>query len=636
MLKVLLTLKSVASFPDGAYASLMSSPGILGALNRIANNSYPSFRPADTNTTSDSSPVNQKAVIKPSASKRSSVSPVESLEGVKITQAEFFAMPSAFGPPKPNSPQARAISELAREVAYLIGYGRDRSAPPPGSSPTKGRQTYVEQPGDSSTTGQQIEKEFWRGKGTFNVGTRRSEDNKLGPEQNNIHKEINPAARSEDTGENRKSDRTVDGMQTVCVPETPGKVVKSVGSGRAGTYLRCGVTSCSGLGFSGEHGGVDGNVQHAPFVFKKVDDQDEGAVKNVGEVCLGGKGTLRLQDGAVDDDATKPAHHPTLATPLTQTSVGECSFREELMKRKKKYGLGRTGVTAANGLDESHLSRTRTSPPTILNQQPQWRRQRSALRNEYGKRGEAPTAVYVDATQNPLIASTRPPGEHPRIASRGLNSQEIAAPLLAHANEPNHQHGSRNADKDNVAAATQNFVIFARPAVHSNLTASVGRRTAAGNSPGRVPARKKLHMNDGSSENRPTAAVVGRFACRAYLLDPTFSDHNVIISHPRLPRISVGGFDQIPGGSTLTDLVASQEEKGAGGDLACAEGMEPYRNSVEVLHHHVSVSGARKACKKRFFDLEGRPLGPVNFHHVYDYTERRNVKYCGRHIVPFP
>ena len=65
-------------------------------------------------------------------------------------------------------------------------------------------------------------------------------------------------------------------------------------------------------------------------------------------------------------------------------------------------------------------------------------------------------------------------------------------------------------------------------------------------------------------------------------------------------------------------------------------GVEPYRNVVDVLRHHVDVSGGRPAGTHRYFSEQGRPLSPVNFQHVYDSVEKRKRDHVEPHLVVFP
>ncbi|CAN0562838.1 unnamed protein product, partial [Ectocarpus sp. 12 AP-2014] len=126
--QVLRILHGAGSFPDGVYASLIADPPVLRSLNRIANNAYPGFRP-ETTSGRDSRPTSSA-----SARKRAQTPPVMKPRGDgtggKVDARERMPVNSMPSLLKPRSAESRLISELATEIAYLVGARANKCGSP--------------------------------------------------------------------------------------------------------------------------------------------------------------------------------------------------------------------------------------------------------------------------------------------------------------------------------------------------------------------------------------------------------------------------------------------------------------------------------------------------------------------------
>ena len=605
--------------------------------------------------------------------------------------------PSAFGLLKPRSAEAQLISDLAREVAYLIGVTArplTKAGPSPlkrGENTATARENALLLVAPPSKHAREVK--VGPGKSTDPAG---AEDSEKSVDATGLAKKRVPVGDGEDievpvvkvTVPTLLASQEVTGEDTVL--------------GRPGTYLGCGVTTCSGLGVTGEHGDtVAGNAPHPAFVLRRTDDhggdarRDTSCINRDNKVeqqttteSLGSNSTgLTDRGGALVSPGRRDAEDERhvvgsillsnprgdiVATPLALLSAREASFRTELIRRKEHYKLGGTGkegnltsegsenpnlggseelkAPAPLAQDDRQACSLRVAEEEILTTPP-----RRVLR---GKSKRSPGHVYV--SRSPLMASTRPTGAQPLVQPRQPldegNGNLGPCTAVTHPTFPNSvdERDRRKVDAlDGTGSSLSpprpgkggEFVSFARPAAHWSITVGVGARgrgaspdgvQGKGQSEGLRIANVNAAGGRGGDGGGSGGDVVGRFACRGYLLDPTFADSNPIILHPRLPRISGGrGLSQVvPESSTLADHIASQVAKGATDGRK--GGIEPYRNVVDVLRHHVDVSGGRPAGVHRYFSEQGRPLSPVNFQHVYDSVEKRKRDHVEPHLVVFP
>lgn len=600
--------------------------------------------------------------------------------------------PSAFGLLKPRSAEAQLISDLAREVAYLIGVTArpltkaDRSPTNREENIQAGKEKTLLLVAPPSKHAREVEP----GKNTDPEG---AEDSEKSVDATVLAKKQVPVGDGEE-------------MEVPVVKVTvPTLLASREGTGddtvleRPGTYLGCGVTTCSGLGVTGEHGDIiAGNVPHPDFVLRKIDDghdarrdnsyincdnklEQETTTESLGSNSteLANRGGALVSTGRRDKDYEKHVvgsifllnpRDVIVATPLALLSAREASFRAELIRRKEHYKLGGTGKEGKFNSEESeklHLEGSeQLKAPAPLAQEDRQTCPLQAAKQEslttpprralLGKSKHSPG--HVDVSRSPLMASTRPTGAQPPVQPwRPLDEGSgNLRPRTAgmHPAFPN-RVDERDRRKVDALDGTgsflsplrpgkgEEFVSFARPAAHWSVTAGVGAR-GRGVSPDRVQGKGQSEglriTNANAASGRGGGGrggdVVGRFVCRGYLLDPTFADSNPIILHPRLPRISGGrGFSQVvPESSTLADHIASQVAMRA--TDGTKGGIEPYRNVVDVLWHHVDVSGGRPAGAHRYFSEQGRPLSPVNFQHVYDSVEKRKRDHVEPHLVVFP
>lgn len=626
-------LQAAGSFPDGITLSSMADPALLRSLNRIANNAYPGFRPAPAagEMPLSSSRTGTKLAQMPTKQPGTG--------GTRMSQAPPEGTPplSAFGLPKPSSPDSHFISELAREVAYLIGAGAEIGTPvsPPGQ---EGKATTIKQQHPTPSA------EHPRRAGDASEKARGSA---VGPGGAILHIEasryVDGGAVSRGRGGLGVNKNINAASAQVLAPNASGARRDEAGNivpGRPGTYLGCGVISCGGLGVVGEHGDVAGNIPHAAFVLQKAneheldiksarDDDEQHQVSGSSIVSkydrisakstsaafeqeeAGETGEESSYNGAVSQDI--------ISMPLTLLSAREASFRVEVVRRKQHYNLGGTGneiATEPQGREPFHgltplMQEGKKTPASAAAGEGGFSTPASRCARAGGS---GFSTVLVDVAHSPLMASTRPTGFQPVLGWEHDAERVDLDPHTLH-------YGSRCKPRANgKSVGAKEFVTFARPAAHWSVTTSVTDSPAdrAPSKGMRVPGAW-----DGS--------VVGRFACRGYLLDPTFADHNPVILHPRLPKIGTGGFSQVPEDSNLEDAVASQAAKGS-----VRGGVESYRNVVEVLGHCVGVSGERKVGKGGYCDEQGRPLSPVKFHHVYGSAEKRRQEHAEPHLIAFP
>ncbi|CAM9096960.1 unnamed protein product, partial [Hapterophycus canaliculatus] len=590
--QVLRILQGAGSFPDGVYAPFIADPAVLRSLNRIANNAYPGFRPATMNSGEARQSLSKSA--ERNEEKSQTMPPVGS-GGVEKIGGRYNHSPAmAFNLLKPRSPEARLISELATEVAYLVGAHATKSSPRTSISPPR-------QQGSLPLTKQHH--------------TRHSTDH--GPEAERIQA---PARRSLIASETENLNAGGDKPQgKATAPLAPaGRSGPGTISGRPGTYLGCGVSSCKGLGFGGEHGHVAGNLPHAAFVLRKaeegesgVDDRSDRVTRNndheeksrdaLGERRTSGetrdKG-FTGESGADSSIAGSPG--VVVATPLALLNAREASFRNELIRRKEHYGLGGTRKKGVADDDNENREGPLQAPATYAQDDqacigPSAPIQCGGPFDTPGRsrtsstKGCIPLATAVDVAQSPLMATTRPTEKQPVSASRRDPKRDRTNYPRDAAARPDQQYTCASSGSQSVSPKGKEFVTFARPAAHWSVTKSLGAKSGQSRIKGiRVPGAPE----EGS------AGVVGRFSCRGYLLDPTFTDHNPVILHPRLPHVGEegGSFRQFPEDLTLGALEALRE--GSGG----AQHVEKYRNVVEVLRHNVEVLGGRQVAEQGCFD----------------------------------
>ncbi|CAM9541310.1 unnamed protein product, partial [Laminaria digitata] len=697
--QVLRILQATGSFPDRVYASSLADPALLRSLHRIANNAYPGFRPQPAG--GDKTPLspafprkNAQTLAREQAAAASAAVAAPATGGMETANVfrTEVPSPSAFGLLKPRSAEAQLISDLAREVAYLIGV-------------TARSPTIKAGPGPSPPTDRREEKKLAAGKKDKTLllrvptskhacegGTRKNVD---GPEEGAECSEQNVDATR--CAKNQVLPVSDEKDVRVNVVKVEGQISTSSGGqdfgdgavlGKPGTYLGCGVTTCSGLGAAGKHGDttIAGNVPHPAFVLRTT-DKNQGAVRDNNSTCdskderkttaesLGSvsidvankRASMSAGRRDADDERRAPGSILSdprdfiVATPLALLSAREASFRAELIRRKEHYKLGGTGKEDNHNLETSDKLKLEGSDKLNLEGSEQLKAliplaqdsrkacplraaeeetlttpPRRALR---GKSKDSPS--HVDVARSPLMASTRPMGAQPlsqprKALGEGSGGRRprtaIACPTFPKGVD------ERNRRKVDVLDGTgrslspaprqekgKEFVSFARPAAHWSVTTGVGARGGSasrdlvqGKAQGKGLRVANAHGRGGGDGGSGESGgggggdVVGRFACRGYLLDPTFADSNPIILHPRLPRITGGnGFSQVPESSTLPDHIASQVAKGVAEGRK--GGVEPYRNVVDVLRHHVDVSGSRPAGEERYFSEQGRPLSPVNF-----------------------
>lgn len=576
------------------YASLIADPAVLRSLNRIANNALPGFRPVTSGgeVRPSSSASERKRPNTPPVLERGGTRGAGRGGGAKLNGQGRVPPPLALNLLQPCSPESRQISELASEVAYLVGTSAGCKLPVTPSPPSRRKEATLlaKQPHERSTAKEPIETTARQKHAT------KGERADLGPASPTRHAS---------TIEPGRHDARADEVQRSMVTRvTSGGRGVGVVTGRPGTYSGCGVTNCKGLGFSGEHGDMDGNTPHGAFVLREAENGGGG---NESAPCKNktrnASGVTPGSDGTGAKDETAPDEHDTgspitaspdvvvVATPLALLSAREPSFRNELIRRKEHYSLGGTRkkwvinddeIARDSLLDEPILGSDKRKAPSGPSVAVERGRTTKPLRRPWSSRqhskGSAPAPV--DVSESPLMASTRPTEVHPALDSRRID------PTRQREDNPQSLRGrcSRSGGKE--------FVTFARPAAHWSVTKSLSA------SPGRVRSKGVRVSND--TNDGGGGLVVGRFACRGYLHDPTFSDQNAVILHPRLPLIAGGGggFSQVPEDSTLAELVAPPVGKVCPIGGGANKKLEPYRNVVDVLHHSVGVSGGRTAGKK--------------------------------------
>lgn len=587
---------------------MIGDPAVLRSLNRIANTAYPGFRPEASGgeTRPPSCASNRRRQNASAGGRGGARSPLR-----KADEQGRVLPALAFNVIKPYSPESRLISELATEVAYLVGSRANKRTSPRTTSSSSSR--------EPTAAAKQQERERWSTAEEITEAAERSAHVNRGAGASLAL--VSPRNHAAGTKSGDLDVRVGGDQDKVVSPITPTRgngvgIKEGVVSGRPGTYLGCGITSCKGLGFSGEHGDAAGNVSHAAFVRREVESGGGGGgagggggggveslagddeVRDTrGGASLGSDGPGKKAGDATNGQGAagkSPTAPPdvVVATPLALLSAREPGFRDELIRRKDHYGLGgmRKGDARVGDEKEGVAS---LEIPAIVKQDAEKMRRGAPAAVYVGRSVEAPwrarssrklgrsSPLPVDIAESPLMASTRPAAVNPASGSGRID------PACQ-------DEGVSKSCRSRCVATSgdKEFVKFARPAAHwsvaNGLSASPGR--ARGKSV-RVPKG----VSDGVG-----GSVVGRFACRGYLLDPTFTDSNPIILHPRLPQIDGGGggFSQVPEGSTLAELVASPAVKdGKNGGARAGGKAEPYRNVVEVLRHDVVVSGGRKAAK---------------------------------------
>lgn len=384
-----------------------------------------------------------------------------------------------------------------------------------------------------------------------------------------------------------------------------------------GTYLGCGVTTCGSLTAAGAHGAKELNVPHAPFVMTRGSNIHVKFRCDRTGICEEDLGNGGIPEGTKNEEVHDGARaimfgKEQLLTPLALLSARDSRSRAELLKRKEYHQLGGAGLDDFNS--EGHGSPLLSMGGENGDDATREYSRRGLVESEQACSVEPPrclhdnklrpSPVLVDASACLLLAKTRPIGDRPSAAkvSPPTNTPSGGAAAC--------RSGCFERDPK-WAAMTQEFVTFARQPAHWALTATISGGASVECGRGEVC---KIGAANGS--------VVGRYACRGYLLDPIFTEHNPVIRYPRLPCIG-NAKANVCKGDTLAEVVQSYTSKELTGEGLCKSGVEPYRHVTKVMHHHVSISGARKAGKQRFFDTQGRPLSPVKFHHVYDCLDKR-------------
>lgn len=611
-LKVLLILQGAGSFPDGVYASDIANPAILRSLTRIANNAYPGFRPATGGgeTRQPSSASARGRAQTPPRLQRGGQGGVEKVDG-----PERVSCAVTFNCRKPCSPESRLISDLATEVAYLVG-ARASRCKSPRTPPSPRRRGEPAMPSKQQHEGSSA------AKGAVGLTAGRQDTDQGAEIEREPEFPTSNATAVEPGGSGACNDVKPDNnVETPAKSGGRGTVISNeVISGRPGTYSGCGVNSCKGLGFAGQHGNVTGSIPHAPFVVREVDNGNGGHENAAGDngkretpgVNLGSDGSGAAGPGFTEEigvgSSIGASPDVVVATPLALLSARETSFRNELIRRKAHYNL--EGTRKKGGINSDGEPWGSPQASAILEQENRKACRGASAAVERGRSMKTPQRVrsskqlgssspaLVDIAESPLMASTRPTGVHPTPDPTCRRESDLR----------NRRSAGVTPGKKGGLDGGREYVTFARPAAHWSVTNSLSKSPRRARSKGvRVP-------NDADEGG---GLVVGRFACRGYLLDPTFTDHNPIIMHSRLPLIAGGGggLNQVPEDSTLAELIALPVAKG-GGSSAGLKGVEPYRNVVKVLRHSIGVSGAREAGKNICDDDQGRPQSPVTFHQV--------------------
>lgn len=523
---------------------------------------------------------------------------------VQIALPEVCEREFGSGSQKPHSAEAQVVLDLAREVAYVVGSERS-----PQFRGTRQKSLTV---GRHKTSPPEVER--WD-------TARRGLEDVCAPTDTT---EQGTPTHGADTG----GCEEIGGSAVSARHEERNDVI----SGTPGTYLGCGFTSCAGLGAAGEHGDAAGNVAHDAFVIRQTGnyDSDESITSDfraansasVIEVSPTAPNCSATDERPSEEGSSLTSRKIILATPLALLSARETSFRQEVVRRKVHYGLGGVGDGGKSRArqpepDQAVGSRKMSSSASKCKQK--------ATRLSRCMQVGVP-AVHVETTDSPLLATTRPATSQPPSGSQQPTA--VVAPLKFDGNSKGSgQNDTARNDKPLPALGEHEYVTFARPAAHWLVTASLSHKVGQDRAGGvRMPGANKA------------GETVGRFACRGYLLDPTFADHNPVILHPRLPRLRPGGnegsgFTDVPEKANSADLVASQS---AHSEIDGTKWGEPFRNVVDVLHHSVDVSGERRAGTERYFDEKGRPLFSVNFHHVFDAVQNRRRDDAGVGLVCSP
>ncbi|CAM9464946.1 unnamed protein product, partial [Choristocarpus tenellus] len=550
--QVIRAVNSVANFPGETYKPLLSDPTLTRALHRIANSSYPECsRELDCSGSADGDRERMGLALESARSRRSEVhlSLAKSADALKLNE---------------QSSEFRELSDISRETAYSISRLQEQSA-----------SWHSAHTSSSSGRSSRENNDVCHFKTTSREGLFREETQ-------------GTAVCSNDLVSCRKR---INFLTFASQEEAPiQESCPSEGLGGKGTYLACGITTCDSLGSTGAHGGSGAAIPLPSFLLRSVG----GRVKEVG----GGEGNeeANVKEGVKMHEMHEDA---VAVTPLALLSAREVAFRRELMRRKAHHELGRTGV-----VNEGRLGMDLEREPEKRKESDVCPFKSEARHKASGSPNEGPAGgktVHINSAHDHLLASTRPF----RTTSMPSSEKECV-----HEPACSPQHAPccwqpENGYSGTTESAPREFVVFARPATHGSLGVGWGKL-------------------NGRNRFMHRSIVVGRFACRGYMLDPTFSDQNPVSNQPRLPKLGRnrdtidftagkgcvrGGLNQQTGEDhdvTLKDLLSTVSET----DSGRCRGKEPYHSAVEVLCHRVSVSGARKAAKDRYFDESGQPIFP--------------------------
>lgn len=514
-LQLLQIIRAAASFPGGVYLSSMVEPELFGAMHRIANNAYPNYRP---------SPIIENG----SSSSRTGIrtrqgQSVLDTSGAKPGLNEVLSMTTA-EIRKCSSPEAKLISKLAQDVAHLLGSTGASGASLP-QSRFEGTMSSVDR-----TVPHQFQEDTKDGVDSARLlKTPQGAVIRAGAEHARQGKAIpNPADKNRETAEIFASERS-------------------------GTYLHCGVTSCGGLGFIGDHGSTVRVPRSAPNDRKVKGGDGHPFVKTspTGGVESGATyhSAFKARAGRQEDQLearyalSDSAMRGVMGTPLALLREKEARLQKEAIGRKERRVLGSTGQGKSVGTI-CRNPQSKAGSGVYRGLQPQNGKARISTAGckahaetkgvslvgpiRHAKGGQGASCFHIDVVESPVMASTRPKVVPPHtVSNRDPPKTEVDVSALT---EKNHYAGKE-------------FVKFARPAAHWSITCALRKE----------PGREKGLRLPGN----PNGGVVGRFACRGYLLDPVFVDQNPIILHPPLPHSSGDRLDQVPDKSALTELVSS-------------------------------------------------------------------------------
>ena len=622
-------MKAAATFPGGMYASSMSDARLLRAMHRIANNACPGFQTATEFTKESSSNASEGGMQERPLQQGQRPNGGKSL-------CKEASLRNAFRLGNSGSSEGHLITELARDIAYLLGSTRSVRA---SVSPLLWEATELSVEGKAPVL---TETKLHAG------GSHQDKDNvKKGAEATIPQIKPETALIQNDPVYSEIGKETPEAL--ISPADMSGGTAEAFVLGKPGTYLDCGVTSCWGLGFVGEHGNVEIKPRLTKLVRCKTKNdgesesggQDGGWVKSaspwsdidsskrIGNVALTRRAETNDAEVSKGQVFSVSSPRDVVVTPLTMLNTRDAGFPRKPTRSRDHYGLGCTdkvksvqevyldppsqrkectgNLVPAKGISRGLSSKSGRSAVTASSRGPP--------EIEGGDVIKLITCFPIDVAESPIMASTRPK------SAFAMNPHEASD-----RSRPNADKSSTYPVVGEKSVAGKEFVKFARPVAQLSISRALGE------TPGASKWDKALRLPWASD-----MGVVGRFACRGYLLDPIFVDQNPVILHPRLPRIvdGRGSFNQVSEGSTLPELVASEVVKGSAAGSA-GVGVEPYRNVVEVWRHRVGVSGFRRSAGRRFFDEKGRPLFPVTFHHVYSSVQDRKREHADPHLIPLP